>query len=273
MKSAKRLATFVLVGLLCGCLLSGCHREKPLDAALERWQLAIVKNDMEPVWIDLFSLSSDSSIGASSAVRQEFEWYETESTAFDGTMLEPYVERARNSIKLEVTDRRTINIEGVRLDVAMVEIRGDGLSMAICDWLQAARAQLPAELLANWMDFADSRIIADTMNGNDTPYGQAGTEAFKEFDSYYEAYEGKCTAQVELSATWVDDYIVYSCSGDSSVLKDAACGVMHLGGPVDEEYANYMDYGYAINRDDLMICYSDIMQQNYWQVFRFPNEE
>ena len=272
MKMKKTGIALALAGLLCGCMLSGCWREKPLDAALERWQQAIAENDMESVWVDLFSLQSDLSSDTNSTAQQEFEWYETESTAFDGTMLEPYVERARKSITFEVTDRNTVNIEGLRLDMATVKIKGDGLSMAICDWLQAARAQLPDDLLENWLYFADSRIIADTMNGNDTPYGQAGTEAFKDFDSYYEAYEGRCSAQIELTATWVDDYVSYECSGDSNVLKDAACGVIHLGGPVDEEYANYQDYGYAIDRDDLMICYSDIMQENYWQVFRFPEE-
>ena len=110
------------------------------------------------------------------------------------------------------------------------------------------------------------------MKGNDTPYGRAGTEAFEDFDSYYEAYEGRFSAQVELSATWVDDYVSFECSGDSDALKDAFCGLIHLGGAVDDEQARYLDNGYAINYDDLMICYSDIMQQNYWQVFRLPEE-
>ena len=149
---------FSLSGLLCCCILSSCSREKPLDAALERWQQAIEENDMEAVWTDLFPIQSDWSRDTKSSFQEEAEWYETEHTAFDGTMLDPYVERARKSVKLEVIDRSTVNIEGLRLDIATVELTGDGLSWAVCDWLLAARVLLPDELLEDRLNLGSLPI-------------------------------------------------------------------------------------------------------------------
>lgn len=276
MKTTRKTIAFGMVGVLCCSLLSGCFREKPeklLDTALNRWQEAIVQNDMSTVWTELFTIQPQWSSDTKNSFQEETEWYTAESAAFDGTMLEPYVEQARKSVVLHVTDRKTVNIQGVQMDVASVEIKGDRLGRAICDWLLAAREQLPDNLLQNPYDYIDSKIIADTMNGNDTVYGQAGIKTFENFGSYYKACQGEFRAEVELTATWIDDDVYYECSGDSDAIKDAFCGLIHLDGPVDDEQARYIDMGYSINLDDLKICYSDVMQQNYWQVFRFPEEE
>lgn len=268
----KRIFAFLLAVLLCLMCFSGCSGKKEItNSAVQRWKKAIQTGNVTEIARDY--LLVDESGNRVTITEAGLQWLTQETAAFDGTPLEPYVERARKSMSVNITFRMDEKTEdGLWGEYVKLDVKGDALSGAIVDWLTFVYEHLPEDVQQNTQNLdwnAYALILHDTMNHIDSIYGQTGTALFSEFDRFYEQYENYFDEEVSLLIIKDGKNILYCDFGGFHLLSEMSCGSIHYGLSSDavlkdtilngEEYggAQSIGYAYITDSDSILLTEAD----------------
>lgn len=232
-KNVRVLKKMLIVGmvlLVAIGLLSGCTSQiKKRTNAIKNLQEYVNSGDVDLYFDTLFSEEFKPEVYENNRsdkvdLRQ---WTKNQIAAFQGTVLEPYLEKAQKSVTLKIKKRRHTKAYGAIFEIVDVEVKGDALGLAIGDWLQAAYELIPtAERIGEGYEY--SYILRDTLNECDTIYGNVGKTAFKDFDKYYKNHENDIEKIQQISIMQTKKAMLIECVEGSDIMADLICGSSHF---------------------------------------------